>query len=689
MMKFHSIGLCFLFAFTGQSNAFDMEGNYSVRGAAEYAAALVDQGSEEGIARASQILEKVLSFQETRDGATHRGNFLWESESKTIQDLNSVEFTLTHLIPLVIENRHRLPEDLVERLLASIRLGLEEIRNLDVALTYTNIASMDCCNSCLGGELLGDEEIAKRGYRRLREFAQLIIDNGTVFEFNSPNYMPVTVRALQLLEGHVRDPETRLLAKLMADRLGLSIALRIHPRTGTLAGPYSRAYYRTLIGDSTPYPKILQNWVEDEAVSPWVGKVKNERSQTLEIRETAVADWKIGTTTFLSPSYSLGVASREVSRQTNPMVIQVDRPGETLSGLICSRYFLDDPSESQSETPEDEANLLHFVDHGKFFGVQEGPRAIGVFAPRGVETPDSFAPASLHRSSSAKAALVWLDASNVGEIWAGGKKVEGLPYDLVDFQAVVVETGPVWIAIKPLAREELGHASPIRLVRRGKRLLFEMYNYLGPEKIFWDLDRGSRFYKGQPYCACYVEVADRSVFPSGPDFLLEIERSEFSQRVDPPMTSYRDQAVRHARFEATRDGKPLGLEIDLMEWELTHRWTSSGVDDWPMLESLVARQNSTGRIEAASATLACASQPALLFGDPDQDRWVVHYYGDPGPLSLVVPGGSVTLDQMSLGQIVWEQGDVSIESLNSLATPRIQGAKSLNGNPLLPHPPTN
>ncbi|MCB9770074.1 MAG: hypothetical protein H6752_17885 [Candidatus Omnitrophica bacterium] len=645
------------------SHGLDMSGNYSVRGAAEYAGQLLEGGSEKEIELATEALDAVLSHQETREGAAHRGNFLWNRDSKVIQDLNAVEFTLTHLIPLAIKHRDLLPEDLRSRLLEGIRLGLEEIARLDVALTYTNIASMDCCNTCLGGELLGDKKIAERGYDRFRRFFDLVAENGTIFEFNSPGYSRVTLHALHTLREHVQDPKTRLRARLLADRLGLGLALRIHPEVGRLAGPYSRAYHRTLIYSTTPYAEILADWIDKGVISEWVGKIAERESPIGEIRETAIADWKLGLTTFMGRSFSMGLASREVSRQTNPLVIQVERHEKETTGLVCSRYLIDD-FESDS-----------FFDQGKFFGVQEGARAIAVYAPRGAESPDSFAPASRHQFGNAKAALVWLESSNVGKIWTEHGEIESLPFDLDLSQTLVVETGPVFIGIKPLARTELGHDSPIRLEKREGRLYFEIHNYLGPEKVFWELDRGSRFYQGQPFCAFYVEVAESSDYANGLEFLREIDQTDFTREIEQPFTSYRDDAERKLRLEATRDGIPLGLEVDLMKWELKSRWTWRGVETWPMLESPWAVQSASGKIEVASATVTCPDQPALLVGNPEKRTWAVQYYGKPGPLTFEVPTGSVSFDRMTPGWILWDRGEVTVEAMEGWEGPTLVGGR--------------
>ena len=126
------------------------------RQGAALAARLVANGAPQDLALAERVLAVVLDCQERRPDDPHHGNFMWMLEDSVVQDLNAVEFNLEHLIPMMIRYRERLSAALQERVLAALRLGLEEIRRLDVLVVYTNITALDILNTCLGGELLND-----------------------------------------------------------------------------------------------------------------------------------------------------------------------------------------------------------------------------------------------------------------------------------------------------------------------------------------------------------------------------------------------------------------------------------------------------------------------------------------------------------------------------------------------------
>ena len=114
----------------------------SRRGAA-FAAQLVANGAPQDLALAEKVLETVLGCQERRQGDPHHGNFMWMLEDDVVQDLNAVEFNLDHLIPMMLQHRDRLAPEIQAHVSEAIRLGLGEIRLLDVLVAYTNITALD------------------------------------------------------------------------------------------------------------------------------------------------------------------------------------------------------------------------------------------------------------------------------------------------------------------------------------------------------------------------------------------------------------------------------------------------------------------------------------------------------------------------------------------------------------------
>ena len=209
---------------------------------AQRASELMASGAPADIAEASAIFRAVLACQEVRDTQPHRGNFRWELEDEVVEDLNAVQFVLFYCIPVLCKTSDALPPDLVAAMRRAVALGLEEIARIDVALAYTNIVLKDIANSCLGGQLLGDNNIGRRGREKLVRWMAHVDTYGLPAEYNSPNYASVAVRVLGRLAELTEDKHTRIRARTMLARLGLSAALHVHPGIGCWAGPFRRAY---------------------------------------------------------------------------------------------------------------------------------------------------------------------------------------------------------------------------------------------------------------------------------------------------------------------------------------------------------------------------------------------------------------------------------------------------------------
>jgi len=631
------------------------------RKGAAFAARLVANGTEQDLELAERVLEVVLGCQERRADDPHHGNFFWMLEDDVVQDLNAVEFNLEHLIPMMLQHGDRLSPDLQARVLEAIRLGLDEIRRLDVLVVYSNITVLDILNSCLGGELLQDAEIAGRGYRKLVEWMALTDLHGIPYEYNSPTYTAVTIRALKRLVDLVQDEDTRIRARTALARLGLSAGLHIHAGTGRWAGPHSRAYQPSVVCETAPEVEMMQQWIAEGALPTWVADVLAQRPAAFEVVETAFAERDMSITTYHSPSFALGVSTKEFSGQSNVLMIHYARPGAERPGVVYTRYLTDDKWLGDFYHATDRTKSRNLVDEGLFYGVQQGPRAIGLYTPRG-----------LGSVFSAKAALIWTRRDLVDEIWAGDKQVETLPAEVPPSEIAVVGSGDTLVAVRPLARTDLGRDAPIRLAEIQGDLVLELYNYLGPQKSFWELNWPGAFYKGRPQCGVYVEVADRAAYPDGRAFAQVVASGALKDVTAPPFT-YRGEGKRLWTVEYARDGQALGIEIDLMAWALKRRWTHEGDLGWPMLQSPVARETRSGHIALGGATLTCGPEAAWLFASPATRRWVAAYHGlQPAPLTLTVPDGSVEIAAMGTGTLVWDNGEVTVEAVGLQGEPIVR-----------------
>lgn len=615
------------------------------RRAARLAKDLLVNGDADDAALAHDVLRAVLACQERDPRDPHVGNFYWMREDDQVEDLNAVEFVLESLIPLMQESAHRLEPALHDEVLAAIRLGLEEIRRLDVLVAYTNITALDVLNTCLGGELLGDPALAERGYAKLAAWMAFTAQAGHPLEYNSPTYTAVTLRALKELRTHVQDAATRRLAAAFAARLAVSVALHNHAGTGRWAGPHSRAYQPSIVGETPAEIEQLRGWIDDGIVPPWVDEFLPQRAQEFTVTETAERRFDLSFSTYHCPEFALGVASRNFNDQNNVCIAHYARPGADRPGVFYTRYLLDDKWFGDIYHRTDRSKTRNLPDEGTFFGVQDGPRALCVYA--------------LTRTSgfqSAKAALIWTGLDQIDAVLVDGRPVTPSPEHpvaLTPGQSVVIASGDVYMAVRPLTVTALCKEPLVQLVARGGDLVLEIFNYQGVFKRFWELGWPGAFFQGHPLCAFLVEMAPRTAHADAAAFARHVAAIEVNAVTAAPYT-FAGDGERLYRVEARQDGRTVGLELDQMTAQLRRRWTTDGDLGWPMLDAPFAREAADGQVQLGAATLACAQGPAWLAVLPNDAGYVAGYTGPtPTSLTLTTPEGRVEVDEMGPGVMVW------------------------------------
>lgn len=642
---------------------------------AEYAVDLVTDGSIDCLERAEKVISAVLDCQELHQDDPHYGNFFWEKEEGIVEDLNAVEFVLIRFIPIMLRYPERLSPQITTRLKMAIRIALDEIARIDVNLVYTNIVAQDVVNSILGGQLLADEQYIKRGMQKLEAWQALIDRNGIPHEYNSPVYSTVTIKALSHLVDLATDQNAQMIAKLIMARLGISLALHLHPKTKRLAGPHCRAYYQFLTYQTVAEFDIVTNLIAQNQLPDWIQGLLENRPENMTITETSDAEAKVSIGTYHGKSFSLGVATREldtqsnryISNQSNVFSVQYTRGDDTIPGIVYSRYLLNDKWLGDYRTTLSRGNRDVFFDEGSFRGVQAGARSINMLAPLQL--------GAWERCFSAKACLIWHDRSDVDEIWIDGTEITELPLELNVAQVIVIGCGDIYVAIRPLDLTDLGRNAPIRLVEREESLVLELYNYLGAVKTFWELARPGAFYQGRPKCGFYAEVAEKSDYQTGRDFAAVISNSELVDDVGSVRT-YDGQNERVWSVKYNRDGQELGIDLDLMQFEIKRHWTHDTENAYPMLESPIAVEALGGAIMIGDATLTCGMDAGWLVALPDVKLWVAGYHGPTSaPLILDIPDGRIEIESLTKGIIVWNKGEVSIDAIDLVGTPIVIGGQ--------------
>tara|TARA_B100001250_G_scaffold120220_2_gene102025 strand:- start:7036 stop:9081 length:2046 start_codon:yes stop_codon:yes gene_type:complete len=641
-------------------------------------AELIENGTELDIERAERVLDAVFQSQERRIGAPHYGNFTWEREDEMVEDLNAVHFTVMPLIRVMLDRSGVLPVNVKDKAFEGIRLGLEAIARIDVHLRYTTIVAADVFDSCLGGELIDDKFFMERGRDKLRRWMSFTGESGTFYEYNCPGYTGMSIERLAELAKLSCDKSTRVIADVFAARMGVSALLHGHLATNRWSGPFSRAYQPQIDLSGPSEIDWMRSWIESGTLPKWILGGLEDKPIPCEIKETSDLSGQQMMTTYLSDEFSLGVASKDLSSQANRFVegessvfiAHFNCDAET--DVLLSKYVVDEKWLGDFRTTPSRSNMQLQPDEGRFWGVQDRTRAIGLYTPRviGARQP----------CSGLKMVIIWMRRHRVDEIWIGDRRVKKLPEVVGGDETIVVGSGSIYTAIRLLTRTKLSHNPPVRLVERNGNLVLEAYNYEGPPKTFWELGWPGSFYQGLPQAGFYAEVAKRSDFSDGREFVKEVDSGQLLDYADDPFTfSGEDDEERIWKVEYSRDGCNLGAEVDLMRWKLKRRWTQKGDQSWPMMESPLMKQNSTGLVQIGEAVLRCEKFPAWIFANPKRKCWVAAYHGPGiGPVVFEVPDGKVEVDAMSTGMIVWENGLVSVETNDLQGIPSVLGGELLN-----------
>jgi len=620
---------------------------HETRQAARLAAQLLASGTSHDLALAAQVLDALLLCQELDPRDPHYGNFYWMREDSVVEDLNAVQFNLESLIPMMLHYGDRLTPDLRQRVLTSIRLGLAEIARLDVLVAYTNITVLDILNTCLGGELLDDVQLAQRGYAKLATWIAYTNRHGHPLEYNSPTYTAVTLRALKRLVDLVQHEETRQRAKAMAARLALSVALHIHPGTGRWTGPHGRAYQPSVVCETPPEIELVRGWLADGTVPAWIGDLLDQPPEQFQVTETAERDRKVALTTYQTPTFALGTTTSSFNPQANVCMLHYRRPQADRPGVLYTRYLTDDKWFGDAYHATDRTKTRNLPDEGDFYSVQAENRVIGVYAPQ-----------NFRQGHSAKAVLIWTQRQQVDEIWAGETRVASLPHPVEPGQVVVIGSGDVYTAVRPLTVTALGKETPILLVERDGDLVLECTNYRGPEKRFWEMGWPGAFYKGKPIVAFYLEVCERTAFTDGSAFGQTVASGVFAEHCDAPFT-YPAAGERNYAVSYVRNGQEIGLLLDLMNWQLKRRWTATGDLGWPPLVSVQAEQTNSGSVTVGDAVLASDQGPIWLAALRPPHTYAVGYLGlQPTTLTLTTPHGTTAVDVSDATTLVWRDGTV-------------------------------
>ncbi len=121
-----------------------------------------------------------------------------------------------------------------------------------------NMPMMSARALILGGEALGNRDIAEQGYWKIRQFARHFARNAWASEYNSTTYSPITLCCAVQIYHHSTNGEIRQLALGIVERLWAEILLHYHPATFMHSGPQCRAYAVDYAGHTHTMSAVME-----------------------------------------------------------------------------------------------------------------------------------------------------------------------------------------------------------------------------------------------------------------------------------------------------------------------------------------------------------------------------------------------------------------------------------------------
>lgn len=220
---------------------------HEVRASFSYAVALLDLGDEHYTKRAFDIIEKVISLQDTNRMSPTNGiwpYFLEEplATKKSPPDFNWADFNGVSLLDVLMDHEEKIPKALKPKIERSLILAARSIQKRNMGPGYTNIAIMGTYVTYLTAYLLNIDDLKEYAQKRLITFYNYTLEKGGFSEYNSPTYTLLALDELERMKNHIINPAS----KPMIDSLytiGWSIiAHHYHKPSGQWAGPHSRSY---------------------------------------------------------------------------------------------------------------------------------------------------------------------------------------------------------------------------------------------------------------------------------------------------------------------------------------------------------------------------------------------------------------------------------------------------------------
>jgi hypothetical protein len=370
-----------------------------------YALGLLTLGN---IERADRIINCVLDQQDTDPSHDTFGvwPYLFEEplDKMLNPDWNWAVFMGRLLLIIRFDYSGKLPASTEIRIDRAISNAAECTILRNISPDYTNICIMSAFVTLGAGKLLRSETFTSFGREKLRRLDILIQKNGSITEYNSPDYGLVDLEEIGHILRYIDDSEITDIAERLNDHLWMLMATHFHPATGQLCPPHARCYdnikgsrflsfLQIGLGDfvdlmhGTPFSYDI-NWYYTRIRCP--GKYHSyfipankstffmqdvyKGIDTIKDDEIRVhiekGQGSITATSYLTPDYCIGsFNSHDLWNQRRPLMAYFENNGVTVMRIRCLNGDMDFSS-AMITTLQEKSSLISAVnfvtDHGDY-----------------------------------------------------------------------------------------------------------------------------------------------------------------------------------------------------------------------------------------------------------------------------------------------------------------------------------
>lgn len=212
-----------------------------------YARMLLNTLEDKHIDRACKAILASIALQDVNPNSKTYGLWPYFKEEplatkKTPPDFNMADFFSVTLLDIYMGHKQQLPDSVVSKIVASLKLAARCIQKRDVDPSYTNIAIMGTYVTYMVSHLFDMPEMQAYAAKRLKTFYNYTIEKQGFTEYNSPAYTITALDEVSRMRQHIVEPEAKAMVEKINDVAWGIIAGHYHKPTGQWAGPNSRSY---------------------------------------------------------------------------------------------------------------------------------------------------------------------------------------------------------------------------------------------------------------------------------------------------------------------------------------------------------------------------------------------------------------------------------------------------------------